>query len=237
MRCLLSMILIAILMPAVHAVEAMSDADFIKDSYIDNLKAHAVAGMAEVKSSDVRVKQFAATLSKDHLKANEDLKRVAESMKVKLPEYSDDKESYDKLMKMSGDAFDRSFIAWTLDTHIRHTAVLEAQVKTAGGDLKKFIERQMPIEKMHLETARALNDSFSKGATRDVPVNDNQGPVNVSYDRYENPAKYDLPNSPQKAGDAIKDAGDKARLKYDETGRRSQDFTIPVRDKSLDFVR
>src|SRR5437868_5143615 len=54
MRYLLAMILaFAACAPAVRAVEAMSDADFIKDEYIGNLKEHAVAGMAEAKSGDV----------------------------------------------------------------------------------------------------------------------------------------------------------------------------------------
>jgi putative membrane protein len=238
MRYILALIFAAVaaLEPA-SAADAPSDSDFIKESYINNLKEHAVAGMAEVKSTDPRVKQFAATLSKDHLKANEDLKRVAASMVIKLPDYSDDKQSYDKLSKLTGDAFDRAFVSWTLDTHIRATATLEAQSKTAGGELKKFIERQMPVEKAHLETARALSDSFSKGAMRDVPVNDNQGPINVNYGPPEDPMKYSVPNTPQRAGELIKDAGDEARQKIDESGRRAKEFSPPMRDKSLDFIR
>jgi len=180
------------------ADQTMSDADFIKETYQNNLKEHAMAGLADAKASDKNVKEFASMLSKEHLKANEDLKTMAKKMNVQLPDYKDEKASYDKLANMEGRAFDSAFLNWTIDSHTKELARFEAFQKNAKGDMKTFVDAQVPEIRSHLQKARSLNDNMNKGAKRDVPVSEQ--PIDVTYnpervfnDEMFNPEKKDKP--------------------------------------------
>jgi putative membrane protein len=161
------------------AGQMTTDAEFIKETYQNNLKEHAMAGLADAKASDKNVKEFASMLSKEHLKANEDLKAMAKKMNVELPDYKDEKSSYDKLSDLKGRAFDTAFLNWTIDSHTKELARFEAFQKTAKGDLKTFVDAQMPEIRSHLQKARSMSDNLTKGALRDVPVSER--PIDVQY--------------------------------------------------------
>jgi len=182
---------VAVLLSAGVSAEMASDADFVKETYQNNLKEHAMAGLAGAKASDARVKEFASMLSKEHLQANDDIKVIAKRMNVELPDFKDEKASFDKLADLNGSDFDLAFINWTVDSHQKELARFEAEQKVAKRDLKGFVDAHIPEIKSHLEAARSLSSNLNKGALRDVPVNHridaNYDPERVFNDEVFNP--------------------------------------------------
>jgi putative membrane protein len=99
---------------------------------------------------------------KDHSKANDQLKEVASKMGVSVPDKVDamHQEKLAKMSKMSGAAFDKTYVMDMIKAHQKDIAEFETadkQVKNA--DLKKFIEDTVPVMKEHLEMIQKFDQA------------------------------------------------------------------------------
>jgi putative membrane protein len=93
----------------------------------------AKGGMAEVKlaqiavekASDSKIKEFAQQLVKDHTAANNELKTVAESLKIPLPGESTTKEDpkCEQLKQKTGAEFDKAFLQEMDHCHAKDIAL------------------------------------------------------------------------------------------------------------------
>ena len=92
----------------------------------------AKGGMAEVelgklaaeKASSDAVKQFGQRMVDDHSKANDELKALAQNKKITLPTEigPEEKALRDRLVKLSGPAFDQAYMKAMLNDHSRTSA-------------------------------------------------------------------------------------------------------------------
>lgn len=128
----------------------------------------AKGGMAEVglgklaseKASSDTVKQFAQRLVTDHGKANDELKSLAATKNLTLPADvgPEHQATHDRLMKLSGAAFDRAYMKAMIDDHVKDVAAFKMEA-TSGkdADVKAWAAKTLPTLEEHLKMARETN--------------------------------------------------------------------------------
>ena len=135
----------------------------------------ASGGMAEVelgklaqqKASSAQVKEFGARMAKEHAKANEELKPIADAKNVALPGAPDKehRRTYDKLAKMSGADFDKAYMKHMLDDHEKDVKEFQKQAeKGRDGDVKGFAQKTLPTLEEHLRLAQSTYNAVQGGA-------------------------------------------------------------------------
>ena len=120
----------------------------------------ATGNVASTQASSDAVKQFGSQMIKDHTSANDELKKIAESKGVPLPDGPDSahQKALAKLKAMSGAQFDRQYIA---DAGVKdHTSAqklfADASKSAKDPDVKAFAQKTLPVITHHLEMARDL---------------------------------------------------------------------------------
>jgi putative membrane protein len=146
--------------PAANATgSASNDATFMTKAAGDGMAEVELGRLATERAASGDVKSFAQMLVDDHSKANSELKGLAGQKNVSLP--SDPpppaKATYDRLSKLSGDAFDRAYSAEMVKDHEKAVALFSKEA--AGGrdaDAKSWAAKTLPTLKQHLAKAREL---------------------------------------------------------------------------------
>src|SRR5262249_45745432 len=133
----------------------------------------SAAGIAEVKFAELalkrgqgdEVKKFAQHMIKDHTKANDQLKTIANSEKYTLSATMDPKHQdlYRKLTGLTGADFDREYILTQVKDHEKAVALFEQEAQNGKNmKLKDFAVKTLPTLREHLESVRRLNDEMKK---------------------------------------------------------------------------
>jgi putative membrane protein len=128
----------------------------------------AAGGMAEIelsklagqKSTNTKIKDFAAMMVTDHSKAGDSLAVIAKNKNITLPTAldADHQKKYDDLSKMSGADFDKGYVKIMVDDH--QGALKLMQDEAANGkdaDLKAFAGKVAPTVQMHLDAINKIN--------------------------------------------------------------------------------
>lgn len=153
------------------AGKSMSRADqrLMQDFAQANL-AEIQAGKAALgKTQNQEVKTFAQKMVDDHTQALQELQQVAQAKGVTLPTEPDRKHQamLKKMEGMSGDAFDRSYMAQggLTDHRDTHRMLQQAQSRAIDPDLKALVTKTLPVVDQHLNMAQQLQAGMSgKGA-------------------------------------------------------------------------
>jgi putative membrane protein len=130
-------------------------------------KSAAEAGMGEVdlgnlaaqKSSNPKVKDFAAMMVKDHSAANEKLRALASSKDISLATGAGAANTVTKgkLEVLTGDAFDKSYIKGQVKAHVDTVSLLHKEIASGqDADAKAFAHSVLPTVQSHLKAARAI---------------------------------------------------------------------------------
>lgn len=142
----------------------ISDTEFAKMAARGGLAEVKLGQLAEEKGTAQTVKDFGKRMVADHSKADDDLKTAASSDKIALPTEmsAKDQAAYDRLSKLSGEAFDR---AYARDMVRDHSAdVAEFRLESKGGKdaaIKDFAAQKLPTLEDHLKQAREMLRSTS----------------------------------------------------------------------------
>jgi putative membrane protein len=137
----------------------------------------AKGGMAEVelgklaaeKGSSDAVKQFGQRMVDDHSKANDELKALAESKKITLSAEiaPEDKTLRDRLMKLSGPAFDQAYMKAMLNDHLKDVSEFRTESRSGKDpDVKAWAAKTLPTLEEHLKMARATNGTVGTSGTK-----------------------------------------------------------------------
>jgi putative membrane protein len=123
--------------------------------------------LAQQKSRNTQVRDFAAMMVRDHTKAAEELKTVATRANIDMaqidPDAGDNKDVHDRLAKLSGMEFDREYMQMMVDKHEKTVNELEDKAEGADNDhVKQWAARTLPTVKKHLEQARAIHETLDK---------------------------------------------------------------------------
>ena len=138
-----------------------------------NLDEVAAAQLAQQKSQNDQVKNFAQQMITDHGQALQDVQALAQSKGVTLPTAADSKQQKmdDKLNKLTGAAFDQAYLqrAGVAGHKQAHAMLARAQSRATDPDLMALITKMQPTVDQHLATVRQLvSSSAGSSGTRGV---------------------------------------------------------------------
>lgn len=169
------------------------DESFIKDAAKGGMMEVEMGQLGVQKAQSSEVKQFAQRLVDDHTKANTELKQLAASKGVTLPDSSGshitgtaenkdrtqvrdrsetdrqlgfwDRRELKKLQGMSGTDFDREFVKTAVNDHEKDVKEFEkASQNLDDSELKAFAAKTLPTLQQHLSQAKGLQTTVNAGA-------------------------------------------------------------------------
>ena len=142
---------------------AMSDKKFVREAAEGGLAEVELGKLATEKASSEEVKKFGQRMVDDHSKANEELKQVASSKGLNLPEdlSPKDKMLKERLAKLSGSAFDKAYMNNMVKDHKKDVADFSREGSSgADPDVKQFAAKTLPTLKDHLREAERIAPSM-----------------------------------------------------------------------------
>jgi putative membrane protein len=143
-----------------------ADQKFVKEAAQGGLAEVELGQLATEKGSSDEVKKFGQRMVDDHGKANDELKQVASAKGIQLPTElnAKDKATKERLSKLSGDQFDKAYMADMVRDHKKDVAAFRRESKMAkDSDLKNFAAETLPTLEDHLKQAQSI---APKGASK-----------------------------------------------------------------------
>jgi putative membrane protein len=128
------------------------DKNFVLAVAADGLTEVKLGEIAKQRATSPSIKEFAATMVRDHTAADDDLKNIAASHNLQLPTEldKDHQAQVDKIIKLNDGQFDQAYLDQMIAAHKKAVAALEGEEGTNAGDLKDWTERTLPTIKHHL---------------------------------------------------------------------------------------
>lgn len=115
--------------------------------------------LAQSHAASPKVREFGATLERDHAKSRGIAMALAGKERVRAPAglKPEAKAMYDKLEAMHGAEFDRAFVHHMVQDHRKDIAKFEAQAKSRDAVTARFAKATLPTLKQHLAIAQSLD--------------------------------------------------------------------------------
>jgi len=141
------------------------DKDFLIKAATCNNAEIQISKLADSRSNSSLVKDFAATIVKDHKAAGDRLAEMLKGRKLAIAAgfEKETKEEVNRLSKLSGSEFDQAFVHCMMKGHKEAVAIFENQAKNGQDeDIRSFAKEQLPDLRKHLSKAEELAKSVSK---------------------------------------------------------------------------
>lgn len=155
------------------------DENFAKKAAQGNMAEVKLGQLAEEKGSNPQVKNFGRRMVRDHSKANEELKSAASKEGIDLPNEMDksDQATYDRLSKLSGDAFDREYARDMVKDHSKDVSEFQKEAKNGKDEsIKNFAAQTEPTLQSHLDQAKQMDEAVNRASSNGNPSgNGNSG--------------------------------------------------------------
>jgi putative membrane protein len=139
------------------------DAKFATSAAAGGMAEIELSKLAQQKTSDAQVKNFAAMMVKDHSAAGDSLKAIAQKENITLPATmdADHQKKYDDLSKLSGTNFDKAYVNTMVDDHKGALSLMQDEAKN-GKDpaLAAFAKKTAMVVQMHLDAINKIHDSM-----------------------------------------------------------------------------
>lgn len=145
-----------------------SDKKFVRDAAQGGMAEVELGKMATEKASNPEVKKFGQRMVDDHSKANDQLKQVASSQGITLPEKLSAKDEMTKehLSKLSGEQFDKAYMSDMVKDHTQDVAEFQRESNSgADPDVKNFAAQTLPTLRDHLREAKQIAPTTSTSAS------------------------------------------------------------------------
>jgi putative membrane protein len=140
-----------------------STADFMVKVADVGMTEVKLGGIAQDKAMSKRIKDFGEMMTRDHSKAGGELKSLARTKNVTLPDSigSTHQKKINDLTKKSGKDFDRAYIDMMVDGHQSAVNDFEkASNNTKDPDVKSWVDKTLPTLRMHLDSAKAIQKAI-----------------------------------------------------------------------------
>ena len=138
---------------------AAPDTTFMEKAAQGNIAEINAANMALQKSTSDSVKAFAQMMIDDHTKALTDLKALASSKGVQLPDSTDElhKTAAKQLSMLQGAEFDKTYLQGQVRDHQATIALFQEEAGHGeDAQTKAFAAKTLPTLMMHLEHVTAI---------------------------------------------------------------------------------
>jgi putative membrane protein len=140
-----------------------SDRQLVRQLAYANLAEIEAGRMAQSKSTNDQVRSFAQQMIDDHTRALQQLQQLADAKGITLPTKPNEKHRAQaaRLNKLSGDAFDRQYLANAgLSDHRKtHALVSRVQSTAKNSELKQLAANLLPNIDQHLRLAQQVHAS------------------------------------------------------------------------------
>lgn len=136
---------------------------FVKTAAEANNAEIKVSTIAEAKSKNQRVINFAKMMIKDHSDAGKELKTVAFKDYVTLADSPsvEHKQLMDSLNKISSPTdFDKAYMKAMVADHEKAVQLFHDESESNNVSMKKYAEKYLPALRMHLDSAKAISSSL-----------------------------------------------------------------------------
>jgi putative membrane protein len=150
-----------------------ADRQFAMDAAHINMAEVELGNLAKEKGASEGVKNFGDRLVTDHSKALDELKGIVKDKNITLPASIDAKHkaTHDKLSKLSGAAFDKSFAQEMVNGHREALQKAQTASKSAADpEIKAFASKMVTSVQAHLKIAQGLaGGAVGTSGTQDRP--------------------------------------------------------------------
>jgi len=161
------------------------DKHFMKSVAGGNMFEIQLSQLAQQKSQDEKVKQFAQKMVQDHTKAGEELKQLAQSKGVQLPQQLPEmkQEELQIFQTLSGAEFDQAYKSCMKVGHAKNVAAFEEKSKHAkDAELKAWTAKTLPTLQQHKQHVMAMTGGGS-GSDDAQTAGSRSGASGTSSDR------------------------------------------------------
>ena len=149
--------------PAATQTLDRADRRFVEKAATDGMAEVQISQLAQQRTTNPKVKEFAMRIVKDHGTANTELMRLATAKGMAAPADAgrEHKRDADRMAKLNGAEFDRAYMKHMVEEHREDIREFEKASKSASdSDIKAFAARTLPTLQSHLELARSTNDAL-----------------------------------------------------------------------------
>jgi putative membrane protein len=148
----------------------------VKTAAEDGMTEIALAKLAETKSSNSDIKQFAQKMERDHGQANEQLAQLAKSKGLTVPSTLDKKHEamVTAMSHKSGAAFDASYSEHMAKAHAKAVALFQSAAQSSDKDLAAFASKILPTLQDHQQMANNLEHEHGSKRTASAPTPSNR---------------------------------------------------------------
>jgi putative membrane protein len=136
-----------------------SDRKFIRAAAQGGLAEVELGKLAAEKASSEDVKKFGQRMVDDHGKGADQLKELANQEGITVPQQLSPKDKMlrDRLAKLSGDQFDRAYMANMVKDHTQDVSDFERESKSGKDSaVRDFAAKTLPTLQDHLRQAREM---------------------------------------------------------------------------------
>ncbi|RKD18693.1 hypothetical protein BCY91_15285 [Pelobium manganitolerans] len=145
-------------------VETTDDgSEFLTEAASGGMMEVELGKLAQEKSANQQVKDFGNMMVTEHSKANDELKQLAMSKNVSLPDAPLPKhqDEIDKLKEKSGVDFDKAYIDLMVSDHKNDIDDFQDIVDNGKDQgITTFATKTLPVLKKHLEAAQSIKDQL-----------------------------------------------------------------------------
>jgi putative membrane protein len=155
----LSIFLTAASAQTVSSIPDTATLSFITAAIKGNIKEIKSGELAQRNGRRPGVKSFGSLMVTNHTKAKDMLMQAARSKGYFLPIVSMSETDHEPVLEgISGNEFDKKYIANMLNDHIKNVALFErASTNIPDADIKNFAAMQLPALKQHLIVLKQLD--------------------------------------------------------------------------------
>jgi putative membrane protein len=139
----------------------MENQTFVTQALTNNKFEVAAATLAQSRSQNAQIKQFASKMVAEHTATGVDLTDLAKSMELAIPATIEeaDQNNINLLGLFTGATFDKEFTKMMVESHQKAVTLFSQAGSNTGvpaADLRLFAERKTPSLQQHLKEAQAL---------------------------------------------------------------------------------
>lgn len=142
------------------------DRGWVQDQLADGDAEVRLGRLAQERGGSADVRAFGALMVEKHTMAGTELKRVATRHNVTpKPDADDDHgDLFERLSKLSGAEFDKSYLDAMVEEHEDAVDALEGKAgkKEEHADVREWAAKTLPEVKHHLERAKSLRERLNR---------------------------------------------------------------------------
>ena len=139
------------------------DAEFLVDAAENDMMEVELGKLAQSKATNTQVRKFAEMMVAEHSKSANEMKPVAERLKVTLPASLTETglEKQKTLNEKTGNDFDKKYMDIMVEAHDDAVENFEKYAEKANdAELRSWAAGKLPGLKSHLEQAKQLKDQL-----------------------------------------------------------------------------